>query len=61
MRRARSRKAAPRMAQGKPARAMMRSTMIGRITPPRELPAAMMPKARARRLKNQVPVLLMAG
>ena len=35
--------------------------MIGRITPPIELPPAMMPKAKARFLKNQVVILDIAG
>jgi hypothetical protein len=35
--------------------------MMGRITPPKELPAAIIPKANARFLKNQVVVVLIAG
>lgn len=55
------RKEAVRIAQGKPTPDTSRRIIIGKITPPREDPDAMTPKARARFLWNQVPTLFMAG
>lgn len=61
MRRPRMRKEAVRIAQEKPTAVTSRLIMMGKITPPREDPDAMTPKARARFLWNQVPTLFMAG
>ena len=55
------RKADALMAQPKPLLTMIRSTIMGKMTPPSELPAAMIPSAKARFLKNQVVVDDMAG
>lgn len=55
------RKEAVRIAQGKPTPATSRLIMMGKMTPPREDPDAMTPKAKARFLWNQVPTLFMAG
>lgn len=55
------RKEAIRIAQGKPTSTTSRLIIMGKITPPREDPDAITPKARARCLWNQVPALFMAG
>ena len=36
-------------------------TMIGKMTPPSELPEAMIPNAKARFLKNHVVIVVIAG
>ena len=53
--------AATRIVQGNPISGMSRSTSMGKITPPRDEPDAMIPKARARRRKNHVGIVDMAG
>lgn len=45
---------------GNPTSLMSRGTMMGKITPPRLEPDAMIPNAAARLLKNQVPIEPMA-
>ena len=59
--RPRIKKAATRIVQGNPISGMSRVTRIGKITPPRDEPDAMIPKAKARRRKNQVETVDMAG
>ena len=61
MRRPRMRKAETRIVQGKPILGMRFWTRIGKITPPREDPLAMIPKARALLWKNQVATADSAG
>jgi hypothetical protein len=56
----RIKKAAALIVHGYPIWGMSFETMIGKITPPREEPDAMMPKAAARFLKNHVPTELIA-
>ena len=58
---ARMRKAQVRMVQPKPMLLTIRSTMIGKMTPPRLEPDATMPKASARRRKNHVGTELKAA
>ncbi len=57
----RMRKAQVRIAQPNPVSRIICETMIGKMTPPRELPAAMIPIAIPRFLKNQVETQPMAG
>ena len=55
------RKAQMRIAQPKPTSGISLTTMIGRITPPKEDPAATMPSAAPLFLKNQVDTHVNAG
>ena len=58
---ARIRKAQIRIAQPKPTSGISLTTMIGRMTPPREDPAATIPSAAPRFLRNQVDTHVNAG
>lgn len=49
------------MVQGKPTLGINLWTMMGKMTPPRELPLAAMPKESARFLKNHVVTQLKDG
>jgi hypothetical protein len=53
--------AADLIVHGNPIFGMSLETIIGKITPPKDDPDAMVPKAVARFLKNHVPVELMAA
>jgi len=53
-------KAAALIVHGNPILGMSFETMMGYMTPPKEDPEAMIPKAAARFLKNQVPTELIA-
>lgn len=53
--------AAARTAQGKPTDAIRRCSMMGKKTPPTELPDATMPIAYARLRLNQCPMTASAG
>lgn len=55
------RNAVMRIDQPKPTWAMRRRIMMGKMTPPREDPDAVIPRANARRLKNQVETQATAG
>jgi hypothetical protein len=59
--RARMRKPQTRIVQPNPILGISLLTMIGKMTPPVEEPAAMIPKAAARFLKNQVGITLIAS
>ena len=57
----RSIKAAALIVHGNPILGMRLETIIGMITPPRDDPEAIIPKAVARFLKNHVPTELIAA
>lgn len=57
----RMRNAQVRMAQPKPVSRIMCDTTMGKMTPPSEDPAAMIPMAMPRFLKNHVDTQPMAG
>ena len=59
--RPRIKNAATRIVQPNPILGISRSTRMGKITPPRDEPDATIPKANARRRKNHVETVDMAG
>lgn len=61
VRRPRMMKPQTRMVHGKPIFGIRFWTKMGNMTPPREEPEAIIPRARARRLWNQVTTVDMAG